>query len=184
VSSMRALCSSKTLKGVCGVSTSSDLFAGDSFTMSSSDISAFPTISFVLEGNTSPTVTVNTSPQKYLLTTDGSTYRLGISSGTIFVLGDSFMEQYNVVFDNQRSIIGFGDTSTCPTVSPITTGGGNALTPYINDLPSEFSFLSKYPLWAIIITGVAIFVILIALLCVCITCCTKEQRRRRRGGGW
>src|SRR5437868_1429199 len=99
-----ALCSSKTLKGICGVSSSIDLFAGYSFTMTSSDVSTFPTIQFVLEGNTSPTITVHVTPQKYLLTTDGSSYRLGISSGnrykfiliyqrvilgSIFVLGDS-----------------------------------------------------------------------------------------------
>jgi len=111
------VCSKTSLPGVCGKSMSSSIFAsGGASTcakMTSSDIANFPTVTVQLQGAQALTI----SGGDYLIELSSGCYSMGIGSisgGTI--IGDIFMQAFEVVFDRTNLQVGFGTLSNCPSV--------------------------------------------------------------------
>jgi len=105
------LCSSKQLPGVCGVTQGNTLFDGYCFRMSSSDISNFPDLTFVIAG-----LSLTITSQEYLIPQQQYMCLGIVSGGSGFgtILGDTFMRKFHVAFDRAGSRVGFGPVSTCP----------------------------------------------------------------------
>lgn len=98
------------LRGISDASSGKTLFDGWCYTMSSSDISAFPTISIELTGS----VSLSLSGSQYLYLISGQYYCLGLAQGgTGTVLGDVVMKNYHVIFDKQNLRVGFAPLSSC-----------------------------------------------------------------------
>jgi len=107
------LCSSgSNLVGVCGVSLANSIFHA-AYPLSSSDISAYPTLQFQVACSTGSCSTLNVPPQVWLIAYTSTTTTAGISSGTGTILGDVFMMNFHVVFDKTRNQLGFASQSTC-----------------------------------------------------------------------
>jgi len=105
-------CKSKPLVGVCIglVSNGTTLFYGTCYSLTSAQMSAFPNMDVVL----SDTLTITMQPKDYLLDRyDNGARCLGILptgsvfAGGLFIVGDTFMENYYTVFDCTNGQIGF-----------------------------------------------------------------------------
>jgi len=112
--SLSNLCSSgSNLVGVCGVTLANSIFY-NAYSLSSSDISAYPTLQFTVGCSSGTCTSLNVPPEIWIIQYTSSTYTAGISdggSGTI--LGDVFMMNFHVVFDKTRDKLGFASQTTC-----------------------------------------------------------------------
>lgn len=107
----QGICSVTNLVGVCGVAPGKSLFDGECYKMTPAQINAFPSVSVSLAGVSPLTL----QPSDYLLDQQG--YKcLGIqnSGGSGTILGDVFMQKFNVFFDMGQNRVGFAPLSTCP----------------------------------------------------------------------
>eukprot|EP00948_MAST-09A_sp_MAST-9A-sp1_P000806 g806.t1 len=90
----------------------SDLFAGKCAPV---DASEWPTITMQLDG-----IALNLAPEHYLVPEEGAaegTYCLGIlNTGrgleSMFIIGDTIMSQYYIVYDRKASRVGWATAST------------------------------------------------------------------------
>jgi cathepsin D len=106
------------LNGICGQPTNSSLLGGNCISgLQSSDIQAYPPVNVYIKGIKPLTLT----GADYLITqvSDGVTYYcLGIQGadmgpGVGTILGDVFMQKFNIAFDLDKNRVGFADVSTC-----------------------------------------------------------------------
>ncbi len=109
--------------GVCGEAEGA-IFNGNCFQMTSAEMGDYPSMSFTINGISTP---FTLSGPQYLIELDsgGNTFWcLGVSSsgGTLTILGDVFMQYWNVAFDRAASRVGFAPTSTCPTAATSSSG--------------------------------------------------------------
>jgi hypothetical protein len=117
---MVAMCSSSVnLPGVCNSTATETLFNGYCFPMTDSDIALFPNVSTTLKDMSAPLVI---PPQAYLWEGAGieGVYCLGIqyvdsADGLPIILGDVVMQNWHVVFDKQKNMVGWGPLSSCPS---------------------------------------------------------------------
>lgn len=117
-----ANCSSNWLKGVCDVPTNATIFDGVCFNLSTADILAYPTITFVMYNNESgPPATVLYPPSAYIRPLawicDGAAVSLAIQSdpsGFGSVLGMSALQGYYTVYDRANGRVGFAPSLNCP----------------------------------------------------------------------
>jgi len=113
---LSSLCSSGVnLKGVCGQSEASSIFHNP-FALSSSDISDYPTLQFVVPCSKGNCTTLDVPPQIWIVQYTSTTYTAGISNNGVnggSILGDVFMMNFHVVFDKSRNQLGFASQSTC-----------------------------------------------------------------------
>jgi len=113
-------CTKSKLFGVCtGVTSSNTLFDGICLTMTSQQVSAYPTISIVM-GTGTAAVTINVPPQNYLVQgfcNVASKYALAIAgaNGDGTIMGDVVMMGYSTVFDRVNHRVGFAPVSGCPS---------------------------------------------------------------------
>jgi len=117
VANLYESCSTSHLVGICqNVTNNKTLFDGACYSMSQSELDAFPTLSFTFDGTTP----LNVPPQGYLYSLNG-TYCMGIQNsgnttkGTI--LGDIFIQNFHTVFDLVQAEVGFGPLTSCPTAT-------------------------------------------------------------------
>lgn len=115
VNQFEAICKSGVkLVGVCGVPAAINLFAGYGYKMTPEDIAAFPMITISFDSVTG----LQIPPSAYLISEkipSASPYFMGIYGSTITILGDVFMQNFQVAFDLVNNAVGFADVSTCPT---------------------------------------------------------------------
>lgn len=110
-----ALCSSQQLHGVCDVSSSSTLFDGGAcFSMTPSQLAAFPTIQLLL--GSGPVISVDITANAYLVPgfcSDPSQYSLSLTpiGGEGTLLGDPIMLAQEVTYDVVRQRMGFAPKS-------------------------------------------------------------------------
>jgi hypothetical protein len=106
------MCNSVNLVGVCGATPGQTLFDGYCYPMQKSDISAFPSLSVIINGVSPLTI----GPNEYLIDGQQNTKCLGIQGvdGMGTIMGDVFMQKFRVAFDMARNRVGFAPRSTCP----------------------------------------------------------------------
>eukprot|EP00029_Vermamoeba_vermiformis_P000028 TRINITY_DN10031_c0_g1_i1.p1 TRINITY_DN10031_c0_g1~~TRINITY_DN10031_c0_g1_i1.p1 ORF type:complete len:394 (+),score=109.31 TRINITY_DN10031_c0_g1_i1:44-1225(+) len=113
-----SMCSSGVnLPGVCDQPTNSSLLAGNCFALQPSDILAYPPVTVNIKAIKPLTLTA----QDYMITqvSQGTTYYcLGIQGADMgpqvgTILGDVFMQKFNIAFDFDKNRVGFADVSTC-----------------------------------------------------------------------
>ncbi len=105
------MCATVKLVGVCDVPKGKGLLDGVCFSMTASDIAAFPSMTFYIT-DIKPLVL---SPSYYMMPV-GNTYCLGVQPvQPIYTpaLGSVFIQGFNFAFDPFNSKIGFADISTC-----------------------------------------------------------------------
>jgi len=117
---LTSFCETKNLVGICNATAGKSLFDGYCFPMTASDVSAFPPISTTLKGLTHALVMRGT---EYLWEGAGEegVYCLGIQTivggeDLPLILGDVIMQNYHVVFDRVKNMVGFGPLSSCPAI--------------------------------------------------------------------
>jgi len=123
IANLQSRCSTVTLNGFCNAASGQGIFNGYCYSMTSAQISQYPSIQIYFKGITGA---MTVTPQMYLyaLVSGGNTYYCGgIGNGGSFgtILGDVFMQGWHVVFDRVNNQIGFGATSTCPTTGVHTS---------------------------------------------------------------
>jgi len=113
----KAMCSSVSLKGVCGMSQSQSIFAQGGASqcakMSSDDIAQFPNITVLLDG----VIPLSIGGAQYLFPLSEGCYSMGVvgDSGGGTIMGDVFMQAFAVVFDRTNMKVGFGNLDNCPS---------------------------------------------------------------------
>jgi len=106
----KLLCPSFPVPGVCG---DTNLFTGQCYKYSASQISQFPNVSLVLDGTT-----LTIQGQDYLISNNNGSdiYCLGItSSGTVDglnIIGDVVMQNYYTAFDNAKNRVGWAPVNS------------------------------------------------------------------------
>jgi len=114
---MKSLCSSVNLVGICGVQPGQGLFDGVCFPMTPRQVSMFPPMTFNFTGIPNG---LSITPYDYLWEGTGTLgqYCMGIQlyQDLPVILGDVFMQNYHVVFDQQQDAVGFGPVSSCPKI--------------------------------------------------------------------
>lgn len=114
-----AVCSTGVnLVGVCGVQKGQSIFDNQCFQMTPPQVGDWPVFTVSLPG--APNLIL--SPAQYLWQGAGQAgyYCMGMQGQDglgVTILGDTFMQGFNVIFDRKRSMIGFGSPTTCPTPS-------------------------------------------------------------------
>jgi hypothetical protein len=115
VGQLEAMCKAGVkLVGICGVPIEVSLLAGYGYRMNANDIAAFPTLSFSFNNVTG----LQVPPTAYLISEKipaAGPYFFGIYGSTFTILGDVFMQNFQVAFDLVENAVGFADLSTCPT---------------------------------------------------------------------
>jgi len=115
-SSFLALCnSSPNIVGLCDVEPNLTIFDGWCYQYSSHQLSALPTVT-VSVGQLNPLTLTSSDYMVYVASQQ--LYCLGIASqpdgsSPSVILGDTFMSNFNVVFNLETQTIGFGPLSTC-----------------------------------------------------------------------
>jgi hypothetical protein len=114
-----ALCSQGVnLVGVCGVQKGQSIFDNQCFQMTPAQVGVWPVFTISLPG--APNLPL--APAQYLWQGAGQAgyYCMGMQGQDgvgVTILGDTFMQAYNVIFDRHRAKIGFGPLNTCPTAN-------------------------------------------------------------------
>jgi len=108
-------------------SGSDSIFTGSGFNFQESDIESFPSISINLES----IGYLELDPAYYFISYNGY-YYLGITEGnfTGMIIGDVFMQAYNIHFDRGNNRLGFapvGDCEGSDTSIAISSGNGQAV---------------------------------------------------------
>jgi len=111
---LQALCKSVPLVGICGVSFNNSIFNNNCFLMTPAQVAQYPSLSVTLAGTTDLAI-----PQTaYLWQGAGipGYYCFGIQAAKKLpvILGDVFIQNYNVAFDRNKGKVGFGPLSSCP----------------------------------------------------------------------
>ena len=120
-SRLLSMCSAgANLHGICDVSSSNTLFDNACFSFSQAQLSAFPNITLSVVG-----INLVMQPKDYLLLNYGvngqpGQYCLGISptgQQGLFIIGDTMMQNYYVIFDQTNQQIGWAPvSSTCGNI--------------------------------------------------------------------
>jgi len=116
---LTALCAKNPeLPGVCNFTKGQSLFDGYCYPMTTEQVDLFPSVSITLEGTSQLVM----EPQAYLWQGTGTAgvYCLGFQTikgqDLPLILGDILLQNYHVVFDKEKSKVGFGPLSGCPTL--------------------------------------------------------------------
>ena len=112
-----ALCSSKSLVGVCGHENDGKSFFDhtECYVLTKSEINEFPDITFKL----SDSVTVNIPPSQYLVQSRCRLYYFyflaidPMPDGSGSILGNVFMQGYSIAFDKGNRRVGFAPVANC-----------------------------------------------------------------------
>lgn len=107
-------CKSSLLRGICDVDASKTIFDGYCYAFSAKQLAQYPSLTFHVKG-----VDLVMSVADYILLNYGPTlkhtgdYCLGIVPGgpKDFIVGDTLMQNYLVVFDHSLARIGFAPVS-------------------------------------------------------------------------
>jgi len=122
---LNGMCSTTSLVGVCNVNNGQSLFTSFCFPMTTNQIDEFPNITVSITGISALTI----APSGYLFPNTinhQTTYCLGVADSqdaTTNLLGDSFMQNYHVIFDKHNARVGFGPLSTCPSATSSSSTG-------------------------------------------------------------
>lgn len=113
----QAMCKTVNLVGICSTN-GRGLFDGACFDLTTSQLAAFPPISFSFKSGSS-TSSVSISPDTYLqqgFCLGKTKYALAIVAGgrVSAILGDTFMKNFETLFDVQNSRVGFAPVKSCP----------------------------------------------------------------------
>eukprot|EP00013_Stygamoeba_regulata_P015466 CAMPEP_0177669536 /NCGR_PEP_ID=MMETSP0447-20121125/23510_1 /TAXON_ID=0 /ORGANISM="Stygamoeba regulata, Strain BSH-02190019" /LENGTH=424 /DNA_ID=CAMNT_0019176443 /DNA_START=171 /DNA_END=1445 /DNA_ORIENTATION=- len=112
----KSMCNDKALHGVCDVDQGTSLFDGKCLPFTDAQLSQFPPLRIEVEGAESGTVTLEMSPSDYLIVeAEGTNLCLGIrptGQGGILIIGDTTMQNYLTVFDNDSHRIGWAAVNT------------------------------------------------------------------------
>jgi len=113
---MKSLCSKTPLVGICGVQPGKGLFDGACFPMTPAQVAMFPPMTFAFQGVSGLSIT----PDDYLWQGTGvpGQYCMGIQqyANLGIIMGDVFIQNYHVVFDQAQDMVGFGPLSSCPSL--------------------------------------------------------------------
>ena len=114
-----SLCSSNNLVGICGPGPG--LFDGVCVSLTAAQLAAFPPISFTFGQSSKISVSIPASAylqQGFCLRQ--TSYALAIADGGLLlgtILGDTFMRNFETLFDVQNNRIGFAPVQNCPVQS-------------------------------------------------------------------
>ena len=111
---MLDMCSTVNLHGICDVNSTETLFDNVCYNFTQAQIDMFPTITFQVTG-----IELEMTAAQYILFEYGVNFKagescLGISStgaGGLFIVGDTLIERYLVVFDQTNQKIGWAPVS-------------------------------------------------------------------------
>ena len=126
------------------VDSSGNIFSGFCFT--DLNLRLYPTLTFVLSDG----VSLEVSPSQYMIPSISITGEecraLGIvSSGDDrTILGDSFMQSYNIIFDREQHRVGFASVQNCADIAFISgISEGNGITVAVGE-PFELKVEVQY----------------------------------------
>ena len=112
-------CPSSGLVGVCDVNSQRTIFDGYCVSLTQAQVNAYPPITIKF-GQSSP-ISLNILPSTYLqqgFCSNPSSYALAIGSGGLDlfgnIFGDTFMQNFETIFDRANTRLGFGAVSNCP----------------------------------------------------------------------
>ena len=99
------------------ISPNATLFDQQCYNLTSKDISQFPTISIILQGENQQNLTLIYTPQQYLIHLFYCSSGVGLAvdqEDDFTILGASVLQRYHTVYDRANSRIGFAPAVNCP----------------------------------------------------------------------
>jgi len=110
---LQSKCGQVNLVGICGVVNVQDSIFYNYFNLTSEELLAYPTINFVFSCSLGTCAPLALLPEYYLYVYKGAyTAYIGTNYQEV-ILGDVLMKNYHMVFDKQRSLVGYSTQETC-----------------------------------------------------------------------
>jgi len=174
----KEICSHPEIPELCSLATRGGLFSIETcFKLPSWQLHYLPTLSFIFDGEGGKLVQLELPPTAYMITvhskSGNSCVVLGITRDTSdsFIIGDTFMRYYTVVFDREKKRLGFSPVVNCsteglPKIEPHSEDGGEYdIESEVSESDSSELINGERPIPLILICGaVALLITLILII--------------------